>query len=209
EDPWNQAPDDIWLLTRPPEGGPPAPSEVVIGFEAGVPTTLDGTALPAHELILALGNKVGAYGFGRIDMIENRRVGIKSREVYECPGALALIAAHRDLEAICLEREVSHEKARLEARWADLVYDGLWFHPLRVALDAFFATTATAVTGEVRLRFTPGQATAVGRRSPHSLYDEELATYTAADTFRHKDSEGFVRIYGLPSVSWGAKHPWL
>jgi argininosuccinate synthase len=209
EDPWNAPPEDAFALTAAPEAAPAEASEVVIGFEAGVPVSVDGAPLSVADAVRVLGEAAGAYGFGRIDMIENRRVGIKSREVYEAPGALALITAHRDLEAICLERDVMHEKARLEARWADLVYDGLWFHPLRSALDAFFLETAKAVTGEVRLRFVPGQAVATGRRSPLSLYDEGLATYTAADTFRHGDSAGYVRVYGLPSVTWGTRHPWL
>jgi argininosuccinate synthase len=138
-------------------------------------------------------------------MVENRRVGIKSREVYECPGSLALIAAHQDLESICLERDVAHEKARLEPRWADLVYDGLWYSPLRQAIDAFVAETQRHVTGEVRLRLEPGVCRATGRRSPVSLYDYGLATYDAADQFRHEDAEGFVRLWGLGVQTWAAR----
>ena len=205
EDPWAQPPDDIWLLTRPPLGGPPAPSEVVIGFEAGVPTTLDGTALPVHELVGKLGAKVGAYGFGRIDMVENRRVGIKSREVYECPGALALILAHADLEGVCLERDVMREKGRLESRFADLVYDGLWHSPLRRALDAFIVDTQEHVTGEVRLALDAGRCSVSGRRAPKGLYDHGLATYDASDTFRHRDAEGFVRLWGLSVETWARR----
>ena len=208
EDPWRAPPEDAFSWTASPAEAPREPREMVVSFEAGLPVAVDGESAPFAEVVGMVGASAGEYGFGRIDMIENRRVGIKSREVYEAPGALALIAAHRDLEAITLERELAHEKARLETRWAELVYDGLWFHPLRRALDAFFAETATAVTGDVRLRFLPGQAVAVGRRSPASLYDERLATYTGADAFRHEDSEGFVRIYGLPSVTWGSVHPW-
>ena len=208
EDPWRAPPEDAFSWTASPAQAPREPREMVVSFEDGLPVAVDGDSTRFAEVVAMVGAAAGEYGFGRIDMIENRRVGIKSREVYEAPGALALIAAHRDLEAITLEREVAHEKARLETRWAELVYDGLWFHPLRRALDAFFAETATAVTGDVRLRFLPGQVVAVGRRSPVSLYDEGLATYTAADAFRHEDSEGFVRIYGLPSVTWGSIHPW-
>lgn len=208
EDPWEAPPEDAFALTVSPATAPAEPAEMVVAFEQGAPVAVDGQACSVADAVARVGAAAGAYGFGRIDMIENRRVGIKSREVYEAPGALALIAAHRDLESLTLEREVVHEKARLESRWADLVYDGLWFHPLRTALDAFFAETAKAVTGEVRLRFLAGQAVAVGRRSPLSLYDPGLATYTGADTFRHEDAEGYVRIYGLPSVTWGATHPW-
>jgi argininosuccinate synthase len=135
-------------------------------------------------------------------MIENRRVGIKSREVYECPGALALLLAHADLEDLTLERDLAHEKARLEPRWAELVYDGLWFSPLKEALDAFVLTSQRWVTGEVRLRCEPGLVVAAGRRSPFSLYDYGLATYDAADRFRHQDAAGFVRLWGLGVETW-------
>jgi hypothetical protein len=139
-------------------------------------------------------------------MVENRRVGIKSREVYECPAALALIMAHADLEDLTLERDLHHEKARLEPRWSELVYDGLWFSPLKSALDAFIAESQRHVTGEVRLRFAPpGTCTVVGRRSPVALYDHDLATYDASDTFRHADAEGFVRLWGLGVATWSAR----
>ena len=209
EDPWAQPPDDVWSLTRPPAGGPPEPAEVVIGFEAGVPTTLDAAAVPLHELITRLSATVGAYGFGRIDMVENRRVGIKSREVYECPGALALLLAHADLEGVCLERDVMREKSRLEPRYAELVYDGLWHSPLRAALDAFMVATQEHVTGEVRLRLEPGRCTVSGRRAERGLYDHGLATYDASDTFRHRDAEGFVRLWGLSVETWARQqaHP--
>ena len=160
----------------------------------------------------ALDALVGPYGFGRIDMIENRRVGIKSREIYECPGALALLMAHQDLEGMTLERDVAHEKSRLEPRWAELVYDGLWYSPLKASLDAFFAESQRHVTGEVRLRCEPGTAPAglgccfvAGRRSPVALYDHDLATYSAADRFRHEDAAGFVRIFGLGIETWASK----
>ncbi len=139
-------------------------------------------------------------------MVENRRVGIKSREIYECPAALALVMAHSDLESLTLERDVSHEKERLEPRFAELVYDGLWFSPLREALSAFISSTQRFVTGEVRVRFAPGGAAAVtGRRSPVGLYDYGLATYDAADEFRHEDAEGFLRIYGLGIKTWASR----
>ena len=137
-------------------------------------------------------------------MVENRRVGIKSRETYECPGALALLLAHADLEDLTLERDLHHEKLRLEPRWAELVYDGLWFSPLKQSLDAFFAESQRHVTGEVRLRLDQGRCWVVGRRSPVSLYDHGLATYDASDTFRHEDAEGFVRLWGLGVATWSA-----
>ena len=202
EDPWVAPPLDVYTLTRATET---EPREIVIGFEHGIPVSLDGTAMPLHELVDAVGSTVGAYGYGRIDMVENRRVGIKSRETYECPGALALITAHRDLEDLTLERDLHHEKARLEPRWAELVYDGLWFSPLKQALDAFVDSSQEHVTGEVRLRCEPGRCFPVGRRSPVSLYDYGLATYDAADSFRHSDAEGFVRLWGLGVQTWAAR----
>lgn len=203
EDPWAAPPDEPYTLTRPTAT---APVEISISFEAGRPVALDGVTLTMADLIGQLNVRVGATGFGRLDMVENRRVGIKSREVYECPGALALIMAHSDLEDLVLERDVHHEKARLETRWAELVYDGLWFSPLKEALDAFMLETQRHVTGDVRLRFdAPGVGRVVGRRSPKALYDHGLATYDAADTFRHADSEGFVRIFGLGVQTWAAR----
>jgi argininosuccinate synthase len=202
EDPWVAPPADVYALTRPTQM---EPLEMVVSFEVGVPVALDGKALPMHELVAAVGEKAGAFGYGRIDMVENRRVGIKSRETYEAPGALALITAHRDLEDLTLERDLHHEKARLEPRWAELVYDGLWFSPLKEALDAFVRSSQRHVSGEVRLRCEPGRCFPVGRRSPVSLYDYNLATYDAADSFRHSDAEGFVRIWGLGVQTWAAR----
>jgi argininosuccinate synthase len=138
--------------------------------------------------------------------VENRRVGIKSREVYECPAALALLLAHADLEDLTLERDLHHEKARLEPRWAELVYDGLWFSPLKEALDSFFASSQRHVTGEVKVQFSPpGLGAVTGRRSPVALYDHGLATYDASDTFRHEDAAGFVRLWGLGVATWAAR----
>ena len=153
EDPWAAPPPGVWAMTVPTAT---EPREVVVAFEQGKPVSLDGTALPFHELIAQMNGIVGAYGWGRLDMVENRRVGIKSRETYECPAALALLLAHADLEDITLERDVHHEKARLESRYAELVYDGLWYSPLRRAFDAFVDETQRFVTGEVRLRLEPG-----------------------------------------------------
>ena len=210
EDPWEMPPAGVYKLTAPKAGGEPV--EVVIGFESGLPVSLDGRRLKVTELVPALDDIVGPFGFGRIDMIENRRVGIKSREIYECPGALALLLAHADLEGMTLERDVAHEKARLEPRWAELVYDGLWYSPLKAAFDAFFAETQRHVSGEVRIRCEPaaagsavGSCFVAGRRSPNALYDHDLATYGAADSFRHQDAEGFVRIYGLGIATWASR----
>ncbi len=197
EDPWNAPPEEPYALTANPATAPQDPWELVLRFEAGAPVALDGEELPLHELVGAVGRQVGAYGWGRLDMVENRRVGIKSREVYECPGALALILAHADLESITLERDLSREKARLEPRYAELVYDGLWHSPLRAALDAFMESSQAPVSGEVRLRLEPGRCFVTGRRAEHGLYDYELATYDAADAFRHEDAAGFVRLWGL------------
>src|SRR5690349_22958792 len=191
EDPWVSPPLDAYALTANVADAPGEPREVVVRFERGVPVALDGVAKPLHELIIELGAVVGAYGFGRLDMVENRRVGIKSRETYECPGSLAVLLAHADLESIALERDLLREKARLEPRYAELVYDGLWYSPLKEALDSFMDESQQYVTGDVRLRLEPGSCRVTGRRSDFSLYDYGLATYDAADVFRHEDSAGF------------------
>ncbi len=203
EDPWEQPPEEVYELTTPTAT---EATEVVIGFVEGVPVSLDGKELPLHDLIDEVTRVVGSYGWGRIDMVENRRVGIKSREIYECPGALALLMAHADLEDLTLERDLAHEKARLEPRYAELVYDGLWFSPLKQALDAFVAESQRFVTGEVRLLCeVPGRCIVAGRRSDVGLYDYALATYEAADRFRHSDAEGFVRLWGLGVETWAAR----
>ena len=201
EDPWARPPEGVWEMTKPTAT---EPREVTIGFEAGVPVSVDGAAKPLHELVVHLNHVVGAYGWGRLDMVENRRVGIKSRETYEAPGGLALLLAHADLESITVERDLGREKQRLESRYAELIYDGLWFSPLRQALDAFIDESQRHVTGEVRLRLEPNNCHVVGRRAPRSLYDYGLATYDAADRFRHADSEGFVRLWGLSVQTWAA-----
>ncbi len=205
EDPWAAPPEEAFERTASPEERPKEPTEIVVAFERGAPVSLDGSADSLPDLISALDALGGSYGFGRVDTIENRRVGIKSRELYEVPAALALITAHRALEDLTLERDLAHYKPSIEQRWADLVYDGLWFSPLRQALDAFVDATQTHVTGEVRLRFEPGTCTVVGRRSEASLYDLGLATYGHEDAFDQSHAEGFVRLWGLPLKVWSAK----
>jgi len=205
EDPWVAPPEDAFERTAPPQARPNDPAEVTLTFDRGVPVSLDGEALSLAELIRHLDVLGGSYGFGRVDMIENRRVGIKSRELYEVPGALAIIKAHQALEDLTLERDLAHHKPQLEQRWADLVYDGHWFSPLRAAIDAYVDATQVNVTGEVRLRFEPGSCTVVGRRSEHSLYDLSLATYGSGDAFDQSDAKGYVRLYGLPLKVWSAK----
>jgi argininosuccinate synthase len=209
EDPWVAPPEEAFAWTVAPSSSDGA-TELVVGFEAGVPVALHawGTGASApeasgfQEVVAALNHHGGQAGFGRVDMIENRRVGIKSREVYEVPGALAVIAAHRELEALTLDRDVLHEKARLEIRYAELVYDGLWFSPLRDALDGFIAETQRAVTGEVRLSLSSGRCEVTGRRAPHALYRPDLATYESGDSFDHDAGRGFVALWGLPARTW-------
>jgi argininosuccinate synthase len=202
EDPWARPPEGVWEMTNLTAS---EPRELTIAFDQGVPVALDGVAKPLFELVAELNTIVGAYGFGLIDMVENRRVGIKSREAYEAPGALALIVAHRDLEGITVERDLQREKIALEHRFAELVYDGMWFSPLKEALDAFIDSSQRFVTGEVRLALEPNRCFVVGRRSDYSLYDYGLATYDAADSFNHADSEGFVRLWGLGLQTWAAR----
>ncbi|MGB3410952.1 MAG: argininosuccinate synthase [Microthrixaceae bacterium] len=199
EDPWAEPPAGVWEMTKLTAT---EPREVTISFEAGVPVAVDGESKPLYQLVTDLNKIVGSYGWGRLDMVENRRVGIKSRETYEAPGALALMLAHADLESITLERDLQREKIRMEHRYAEMIYDGLWFSPLREAMDAFIDASQVPVTGDVRLKLEPNNCYVVGRRSPKSLYDYGLATYDAADRFRHADSEGFVRLWGLSVQTW-------
>jgi argininosuccinate synthase len=203
EDPWASPPEEPYTLTRLRET---EPVTFTVSFESGRPVAIDDVPLGLTELISSVDELAGSRGFGRLDMVESRRVGIKSREVYECPGALALLAAHQDLEDLTLERDLHHEKARLEPRWAELVYDGMWYSPLKSSLDAFFGASQRHVTGDVRLTVSPpGLLRVEGRRSPVALYDHGLATYDAADTFRHADAEGFVRLWGLSVQTWAAR----
>ncbi|MCL4079245.1 argininosuccinate synthase [Coriobacteriia bacterium Es71-Z0120] len=203
EDPWVEPPADIYTLTADSRGGAcDEPEYVEISFEQGLPVALDGTPMSFHDIIVRMNEIAGKHGFGRIDMIENRLVGVKSREIYEVPGALTLITAHKALEDLCLERELLHYKLGVEQKWAELVYNGMWYSPLKEALDGFIDTTQQLVTGDVRLRFYKGSCVTVGRRSPYSLYDYNLATYDAADTFDHKAAAGFVQLWGLPTKVW-------
>ncbi len=207
EDAWQEPPEkDVYELTRPLAETPEDPHDVVIGFEQGIPVTLDGERLAPVDLVDRMQRLAGQHGVGRIDMIENRLVGIKSREIYEVPAAHALITAHRDLEDLTLEREVGHYKQQVEGRYAELVYYGQWFSPLKQALDAFVDATQGAVSGEVRLRLHKGTARPVGRRSPHALYSPELATYDShADAFRHDAAKGFIDLWSLPVRVWAER----
>jgi argininosuccinate synthase len=197
EDPWLAPPEDAFALTNPP--GSAAPEEVVIGFEAGLPVSIDGQEESLADLVAGLNERAGAHGIGRIDTIENRVVGIKSRELYEAPAALLLIAAHKALEDLVLTKGELVAKRELEPRWAQLVYDGLWFSSVRRAYDAFFAETQKLVTGEVRVALQAGSAVVTGRRSEHALYAEALASYATGETFPHEAAEGFIKLAGLES----------
>jgi argininosuccinate synthase len=203
EDPWVEPPSDIYTLTNDARGESCGEAEYLeLSFEQGLPIAVDGEKASFHEIINVVNDVAGRHGFGRIDMIENRLVGVKSREIYEVPGALTLIQAHKALEDLCLERELLHYKLGVEQKWAELVYNGMWFSPLKEALDGFIETTQKLVTGDVRLRFFKGSCVVVGRRSPYSLYDYNLATYDAADTFDHTAAKGFIDLWGLPTRVW-------
>ncbi len=196
EDPWTAPPEEPYQLTSDPDDAP-APTELVISFERGIPVALDGLELGLVDLVAELNGRAGAYGIGRIDMIENRAVGIKSREVYEAPAAMVLIQAHRALEDLVLTKAELQVKRELETRWTELVYDGLWFSPLRTAIDTFVETTQQPVTGEVRLELRAAAAIVNGRRSENALYAETLASYGAGETFPHQAAEGFIQIAAL------------
>jgi len=206
EDPFVEPPRDIWERTAPIEDAPREVSYIEIDFEGGLPVALDGQVLDLMTLIQRVDGAAGSYGFGRVDMIEDRVVGIKSREIYEVPGALSLIKAHSDLEELTLDREVLRTKRHLEQRYAELVYEGLWYSPLRDAIDAFIGSTASHVTGTVKLRLEPGSVSVAGRRSSRSLYDVALATYDTGDAFDHAAGAGFVKLWGLPSKIWARTH---
>ena len=207
EDPWTEPPEEIYALTKSPADAPNVPAYVEIEFMRGVPTEVNGVAMPFPELIGSLETIAGAHGVGRIDMLENRLVGIKSREIYEAPAAVVLHAAHRELENMVTPRDLQRVKRRLSLVYADLVYDGLWFTQMRDALDAFVASVQQRVTGTIRLKLFKGDCRVVGRRSPYSLYDQGLATYEAGDLFDHTAAVGFIKIFGLPVEIAARKAP--
>ena len=204
EDPAVEPPEEVYAWTRSPLQAPDAPAYVTLEFEDGVPVAMDGARLPLHALVARLNEVAGDHGVGRIDHLESRVVGIKSREVYECPAATVLLEAHRALEALVLPRDVLAFKRTVEQRYAELVYDGLWFAPLRTSLEAFVATTQERVAGEVSVRLSKGRATVAGRSSPASLYRAGLATYSDGDRFRREMAEGFIYVWGLPSRTWAS-----
>lgn len=206
EDPWVTPPADVFGLTNDPAGpdAPDTPQEVTLNFEAGLPVALDGQEMDLLTLINALTEIGGRHGCGRIDMIENRLVGLKSHEIYEVPAAVALLTAHKALEDLCLDRDVAHYKLDLEHKWAELVYYGLWYSPLKAALDHFIDATQETVTGEVRLQYFKGTVAVCGRRSPYALYDHNLATYGIGDSFNRDAAKGFIEIHGLPLRTWSS-----
>ncbi len=198
EDPWVEPPVDAYQITAAPEKAPGKPLYIEIDFQAGVPVKINGKELPLAQLIEKLNVLGGKHGIGRIDLVENRLVGIKSREIYECPAATILTFAHREMEMLVLERELLHYKELLSCRYGELIYYGLWHSPLREAIASFVKTTQKEITGKVRLKLYKGLCQVVGRKSPYSLYHYSLATYTKKDIFNHSSAEGFIELWGLP-----------
>jgi argininosuccinate synthase len=198
EDIWNGPIEDVYAYTQNP-AEPRAADEVFITFESGTPIAIDGEKVTVLEAIQQLNERAGAQGVGRLDLVEDRLVGIKSREIYEAPGAIALITAHQELENVTVERDLSRFKKGVDQRWAELAYDGLWFSPLKNALDTFIEESQKAVTGEIRMTLHGGRAVVTGRRSDHSLYDFNLATYDEGDEFDQSLAKGFLDLWGLPS----------
>lgn len=199
ENPWNQAPEDAFGITNAAEDAPDTPEYVDITFKEGVPVALDGKEMKLADLIQALNAQAGKHGVGRIDHVENRLVGIKSREIYECPGAVTLLAAHKEIEDITLAREVSHFKPILENELSNLIYNALWFSPATKAIIAYIKETQKVVNGTAKVKLYKGSAVVVARQSDNSLYDENLATYTAADSFDQEAAVGFIKLWGLPT----------
>lgn len=198
EDPWIAPPKDIYQMTKDPSKAPKKPKYLTIGFHKGAPLYLNGSKVNPREIIKKLNKIGGEFGVGRADIVENRLVGIKSREIYEAPAAVILTKAHEALESLTLDRELMHFKQLVSLKYSELVYYGLWYSPLKKALDKFVDYTQRNVTGTVRLKLEPGQATVTGRKSPHSLYKEELATYSDKDEFDQSLAKGFIELWGLP-----------
>jgi argininosuccinate synthase len=207
EDPWQEPPEDVWALTVSPAQAPQQAAYVEVSFKEGVPVALDGTAQDPVTIIRALNRLGGAHGVGRVDMVENRLVGIKVRGVYETPGGTILSTAHRALEAITVDRETQHYATLLAPRYAELIYNGQWYSPLRQAIDGFVDVAQRTVTGTVRLKLYKGVCTAVGRTSPHSLYQQDLATFGEDAVYNQKDAEGFIRLWGLPARVFAQVNP--
>jgi argininosuccinate synthase len=205
EDPMVEPPEEVYLMTKAIADTPNEPEYIEIGFEQGNPSSINGQALDPVSLIFQLNEIVGKHGIGRIDMIENRVVGIKSREIYEAPALLVLIHAHRDLESLILTADVSQYKRGIEETYSHLIYRGLWYSPLKEALDAFIQETQERVTGTVRIKLFKGNATIVGRQSLNSIYSPELSTYGEEDGFDHRAAEGFIYVWGLPTRVWAEK----
>ncbi|QTC43923.1 argininosuccinate synthase [Bacillus sp. V3] len=199
ENPWTAPPEDAYDLTNSIEEAPDTADVVEITFKQGVPVELNGQEKPLDQLISELNLIAGKHGVGRIDHVENRLIGIKSREVYECPGAVTLLKAHKELEDLTLVKELAHFKPVIEKKMTELIYEGLWFSPLNQALKAFLDQTQVYVNGVVRVKLFKGHAIVEGRKSPNSLYDENLATYTKADEFDHDAAVGFIKLWGLPT----------
>jgi argininosuccinate synthase len=206
ENPWQAPPEAAYEWTCPLAGTPDQPDEIEIGFEKGVPVSLNGNRLSFPQILEQLNKLAGKHGVGRIDHVEDRLVGIKSREVYECPGAVTLITAHRELEFLTQPKDVLQFKAIIEKKWSEMVYDGLWYSPLKKALDAFVEETQKVVTGKVRVNLFKGHATVTGRISPYSLYNEKLATYSNEDSFDHQAAVGFIKLWGLPTNIYASVH---
>ncbi|MBJ7540726.1 argininosuccinate synthase [Streptococcus sp. SL1232] len=199
ENPWNQAPEDAFGITTSPEEAPDTPEFIDIEFKAGKPVALNGKEMKLADLIQEVNVIAGKHGIGRIDHVENRLVGIKSREIYECPGAITLLTAHKEIEDITLVREVSHFKPVLENELSNLIYNALWFSPATEAIIAYIKETQKVVNGTAKVKLYKGHAQVVARKSPNSLYDENLATYTSADSFDQDAAVGFIKLWGLPT----------
>ncbi|MGI6678291.1 MAG: argininosuccinate synthase [Dehalobacterium sp.] len=198
EDPWNEPLQDLYMIITPPEKAPDQPTYVEIEFEKGIPVAVDGAAKKPIELMSYLNEVAAANGVGIADMVENRLVGMKSRGVYETPGGTVLYAAHQELEYLCLDRQTMHFKEILSGKYAELVYDGVWYSPLREAMDAFVDKTQEVVSGTVRMKLYKGNCTPAGAKSPYSLYNEEFVTFGEDEVYNQKDAEGFINLFGLP-----------